>query len=99
MLIAYDTPGQLGNQLWAYSNLLATGISCQTPVVIILQKIYYEQLDISQIMQARENDVFILNANDVTARIVRKMSGYVLKKPNSILAKLLSIKVASKGSK
>ena len=97
MLIAYDTPGQFGNQLWAYSNLIATGMSCNASIVIILQSNYYDQLDNSYIKEARKQKIYILRAQNLTARIIRKTAGYMLKKPEHILAKLLSVKVAITG--
>ncbi len=98
MLVAYDTPGQFGNQLWAYCNLIATGISCHESVLIILQNDYYAQLDASSIKDAKKHKIYILNAKNIIARIIRKFADSILKKPDSFLSKILFAKVAFTGS-
>lgn len=98
MLIAYDVEGQLGNQLWAYSNLIATGILCQVSVVIILNSKSYDELASNNLKEARSHKIYILRSDRLAVRIVRKISDFIVNNPEHILAKIFSIKVAYTGS-
>lgn len=45
MIFVTDTTGLWGNQLWAYANAIALAKECNTKVVIIINKQYYESLN------------------------------------------------------
>ncbi len=98
MIIAYDTPGQLGNQLWAYSNLIAIGKEYNLSVVIILQQNYYKLLDADALKTAKKNSVYVLDAVSYKGRIIRKLSAFFLKNSNGLLAKGLHVKIVADGS-
>ena len=98
MIIAYDTPGQLGNQLWAYSNLIAIAKDCNKSIVIILQNNYFKFLDERTLQKAKEFNVYILNSSTFKGRIFTKISTCLIKNWNSKWTKVLPIYLASNGS-
>lgn len=98
MIIAYDTPGQLGNQLWAYSNLIAIAKDCNKSIVIILQNNYFKFLDERTLQKAKEFNVYILNSSTFKGRIFTKISTCLIKNWNSKWTKVLPIYLESKGN-
>jgi hypothetical protein len=78
MIIAYDTPGQLGNQLWAYTTLIANAKLLDISVIIILHDNNYTQLDEVALSSAKANKVFIINAKSFKARLIRKITTFFL---------------------
>jgi hypothetical protein len=85
MIIAYDTPGQLGNQLWAYTALIANAKQLQVSVVIILHDSNYAQLDFVALSAAKADKVFIINARSFKARLIRKIVAiFLVEKKNRI---------------
>lgn len=98
MIIAYDTPGQLGNQLWAYSNLIAVAKEYNVSVIIILQQNYYKLLDADALQVAKRKGVYVLDAGSYKGRIIRKFGDVFLKNNNGFLAKGLSVTLVEDGS-
>lgn len=98
MIIAYDTPGQLGNQLWAYSNLIAVAKEYNVSVIIILPQNYYKLLDADALQVAKRKGVYVLDAGSYKGRIIRKFGDVFLKNNNGFLAKGLSITLVEDGS-
>ena len=98
MIIAYDTPGQLGNQLWAYSNLIAVAKEYNMSVIIILQQNYYKLLDADALQVAKRNGVYVLDAGSYKGRIIRKFSAVFLKNKIKFFAKILPVTIVAEGS-
>ena len=98
MILAYDTPGQLGNQLWAYSNLIAVAKEYNVSVIIIFQQNYYKLLDAAALQIAKRNGVYVLDAGSYQGRIIRKLSDVFFKNNNGFLAKGLPVTIVEDGS-
>ena len=98
MIIAYDTPGQLGNQLWAYSNLIAVAKEYNMSVIIILQQNYYKLLDADALQVAKRNGVYVLDAGSYKGRIIRKFGAVFLKNKIKFFAKILPVTIVAEGS-
>jgi hypothetical protein len=45
MLIVYDRPGQLANQLWAFTNMISLARACRTSIIIVMRSDYLAMLD------------------------------------------------------
>ena len=99
MIIAYDTPGQLGNQLWAYSNLIAVAKENNVKSVIILQQNYFHLLDRKGLVEARKNKIYILDAATFQARIYKKLCSLALKKSSALLRKCFAVQIINDGDK
>lgn len=97
MIIAYDTPGQLGNQLWAYSNLIAVAKENNVKAVIILQQNYFHLLDKKGLAEARKNKIYILDASTLQARIFKKLTSLALKKSSALLRKCFAVQIINDG--
>ena len=98
MIIAYDTPGQLGNQLWAYSNLIAVAKEYNVSVIIILQQNYYKLLDADALQVAKRNGVYVLDSDSYKGRLIRKFGGVFLKNKIACFAKILPVTLVAEGS-
>ena len=98
MIIAYDTPGQLGNQLWAYGNLIAVAKEYNMSVIIILQQNYYKLLDAYALQVAKRNGVYVLDAGSYKGRIIRKFGAVFLKNKFKFFAKILPVTIIAEGS-
>ena len=98
MIIAYDTPGQLGNQLWAYSNLIAVAKEYNMSVIIILQQNYYKLLDADALQVAKRNGVYVLDAGSYKGRIIRKFGAIFLKNKIKFFAKIFPVTIVAEGS-
>ena len=98
MIIAYDTPGQLGNQLWAYSNLIAVAKEYNVSVIIILQQNYYKLLDADALQVAKRNGVYVLDAGSYKGRLIRKFGAVFLKNKIKFFANILSVTIVAEGS-
>ena len=98
MIISYDTPGQLGNQLWAYSNLIAVAKEYNVSVIIILQQNYYKLLDAYALQVAKRNGVYVLDAGSYKGRIIRKFGAVFLKNKIKFFAKILPVTIVAEGS-
>ncbi len=69
LIIITDKPGQLGNQLWAYTNLIALAKECNSGILIILSRNYYKMFDTEHIKNHR--NIHILIEDSFTAKLVR----------------------------
>lgn len=98
MIIAYDTPGQLGNQLWAYSNLIAVAKEYNVSVIIIFQQNYFKLLDAGALQVAKRNGVYVLDAGSYKGRIIKKFGAVFLKNQIRFFAKILPLSIVAKGS-
>jgi hypothetical protein len=74
LIIAYDIPGQLGNQLWAYSNLIAIGVDSKVPVVIAMQDDYVDMLDHASLIEGRKSKIYIYKYSSLKGKLIRKLS-------------------------
>ena len=95
MIIAFDTPGQLGNQLWAYSNLIAVAKEYNMSVIIILQQNYYKLLDADALQVAKRNGVYVLDAGSYKGRIIRKFGAIFLKNKIKFFAKIFPVTIVA----
>ena len=84
MLIVYDIPGQLGNQLWAFSNIIAVAKDLKVSVYFILSNDYYKLLNEQNLIRARNENVFIYNENTFKARFILRLT-YFFTASNKIL--------------
>ncbi len=98
MIIAYGTPGQLGNQLWAYSNLIAVAKEYNVSVIIILQQNYYKLLDADALQVAKRNRVYVLDSDSYKGRLIRKFGGVFLKNKIRLFANILPVSIVAEGS-
>ena len=98
MIIAYDTPGQLGNQLWAYSNLIAVAKEYNVSVVIIFQQNYFKLLDADALQTAKRNGVYVLDAGSYKGRIIRKFGAIFLKNKIKFFAKIFPVTIVAERS-
>ena len=99
MIFAYDTPGQLGNQLWAYANLIAVARENNVKVIIILQQNYYQLLDAEGLAQGRKSKIYILQGGTLKARIFKKISTILLKQNSAFLRRLFAVRIINDGGK
>ncbi len=98
MIIPYDTPGQLGNQLWAYSNMIAVAKTNNVRAVIILQESYCKLLDENGLAEARKNKIYILRAGTLKTRFYKKAFLLFLESSNTFLRKLFGVKIINDGT-
>jgi hypothetical protein len=98
MILAYDTPGQLGNQLWAYCNLIAIAKENNAGVIIILQQNYFKLLDGDALTAAKKNKIHIHDSGTYKARIIKKCCSVFFKNKNRFLAKVFPITIIEDGN-
>ena len=98
MIIAYDTPGQLGNQLWAYSNLIAVAKENNVKAIIILQQNYFDLLNKDGLNEARKNNIYILKAGTLKTRLYKKTCLIFLNNKNTFLRKIFAVQIVNDGA-
>lgn len=97
MIIAYDTQGQLGNQLWAYSNLIAIGKEYNVTVYIVLQQNYFTLLDKNALKFAKKSKVHIIDGSSYQGRII-SLSTFFCMNSYRFIPKLLPITIIADGN-
>jgi hypothetical protein len=91
LIIVTDEPGQLGNQLWAFTNMICIARHYRNRIVIVLRKDYYELLDRVVLRKARVSGVYIYSSSETEARLIKLFCRkvlHILKKPAHLFKKL-----------
>jgi hypothetical protein len=77
VIVIYDRPGQLGNQLWAYSNVFVLAKECGSAVIVVLGKEVYPFLDIQLLSNNTGIKIHAFTDNSATGKIVRRLCMFV----------------------
>ncbi|CAN5440076.1 hypothetical protein BH11BAC3_BH11BAC3_47740 [soil metagenome] len=77
MFIISDKPGQLCNQLWSYTNIIAIARECKVKVVIILGEEYFEMFNVVKIATG---NIIIIKEKSVCAKILRWVAHFARNK-------------------
>ena len=91
MIIVSDKPGQLGNQLWAYTNMIAIATECNSTIIFILSREYFAMFDFKVVNANKKIRIF--KDGTFAAKLIRWICFYIAPKSinNSFINYVLKI--------
>lgn len=91
MLIVYDRPGQLANQLWAFTNIISIARECRSSVIIVMSRAYLDELDADSIRTAGKIKIF--PEDSFSGKRIKWLTGFALYGPGNggLMQKMLHL--------